>query len=34
VIGRDDIQHHPGTSAASLVDAPAATILAGSSYAP
>jgi hypothetical protein len=28
------IQHHPGTSAASLVDAPAATILAGSRYVP
>jgi uncharacterized protein YjaZ len=30
----DYIQHHPGTSAASLVDAPAATMLAGSRYAP
>jgi hypothetical protein len=28
------IQHHHGTSAASLVDTPAATILAGSNYAP
>jgi uncharacterized protein YjaZ len=30
----DYIQHHPGTSAASLVDAPSGTILAGSGYAP
>ena len=33
-IAEEYIQHHPGTSAASLVDAPAATILAGSAYAP
>ena len=33
-IAEDYIQHHPGTSAASLVDAPAASILAGSTYAP
>jgi uncharacterized protein YjaZ len=33
-IAVDYIQRHSGTSAASLVDAPAATILAGSSYAP
>jgi uncharacterized protein YjaZ len=33
-IAEDYIQHHPGTSAASLVDAPATTILAGSGYAP
>jgi len=33
-IAEDYIQHHPGTSAASLVAAPAATILAGSTYAP
>jgi uncharacterized protein YjaZ len=33
-IAEDYIQRHPGTSAASLVDAPAATILAGSGYAP
>jgi uncharacterized protein YjaZ len=33
-IAEDYIQHHPGTSAASLVDAAAATVLAGSSYAP
>jgi uncharacterized protein YjaZ len=33
-IAEDYIQHHPGTSAASLVDAPAASILAGSGYAP
>jgi uncharacterized protein YjaZ len=33
-IAEDYIQHHPGTSAASLVDTPATTILAGSSYAP
>ena len=34
MIGRDDIPYHPGTSAASLVDAPAATIRAGSRQAP
>ena len=28
------VRHHPGTSAASLVGAPASTILAGSGYAP
>jgi Predicted Zn-dependent protease (DUF2268) len=33
-IAQDYIQHHPGTSAASLVDTPATTILARSSYAP
>jgi hypothetical protein len=33
-IAEDYIQRHPGTSAASLVDTPAATILAGSGYAP
>jgi len=33
-IAKDYIQHHPGSSAASLVDVPAATILADSNYAP
>jgi Predicted Zn-dependent protease (DUF2268) len=33
-IAEDYIRHHAGTSAASLVDTPAATILAGSDYAP
>lgn len=33
-IAEDYIQHHPGTTAASLVAAPAATVLAGSTYAP
>ena len=33
-IAEDYIQHHPGTNAALLVDAPSATILAGSGYVP
>jgi uncharacterized protein YjaZ len=33
-IAEDYIRRHPGASGASLVDTPAATILAGSSYAP
>jgi Predicted Zn-dependent protease (DUF2268) len=33
-IAEDYIQHHPGTTAASLVATPAATILGGTTYAP